>query len=296
MTASIMNKPKALTWTLIHALLFSLTGVSIKLTSGDITVYEQVFYRSAFALIVIIALFREAWVNLVKAEVLPLLISRGVFGFLGVTAMFYSMSELPLSVAMLITLTTPVFVMVLGHLITSENLTSKDLLPVGLILCGVILVMDVDFRKEVKMTLPMLPVLVGLFGSIMTAVAFISMRKALNVVSSKVVVFWFSACCFIGSGFMSLGSFTIPSESDLFYVLAICVFGLLSDFTKTTAYKYAVAWYVSLVSLVSVLFAAIWGWSIFGDRLVLIQLTGILLVILGIVYTVNRDRKRIPSG
>lgn len=291
--ASITNQPKALTWTLVHAFLFSLTGVAIKLTSGDVTVYEQVFYRSAFAFIVVLAIFREGWISLIAPEALSLLLTRGVFGFLGVTAMFYSMSKLPLSIAMLITLTTPVFVMVIGHLLAGEKLASQDLIPVLLILGGVILVMDVDIGDTVKVKLPVLPMLVGIFGSVMTAIAFISMRKALNVVNARVVVFWFSACCLIGSGIMSIGSFGIPKDSDIFYVLAICILGLLSDFTKTTAYRYAAAWYVSIISLTSVLFAAIWGWSFFGDLLVLLQLSGIMLVIFGIVFTVNRDRKQI---
>lgn len=281
---------RALAWTLTHAFLFSLTGVFIKLTSPDVSVLDLVFYHGLFTLLVLTLFVRISLRQCFTREALPLLLSRGLFGFGGATATFYAMSELPLAIAMMLTLTTPVFVMLLGHFTIGERITLAHLVPVALTLAGLALVLDLDLAGGIEAGLPLVPALVGLLGSLLAALAFVSMRKALALVNTGVVVFWFALCSAIGAGGFSLGSFAIPNGSDVLFVAAICAVGLLSDYTKTTAYKYAVAWYVSLVSLVSVIFAAGWDWSLFAERLVFMQLIGIAIAVAGIALTVLRGR------
>lgn len=187
--------------------------------------------------------------------------------FLGVSGMFFAVTELPLAIAMTLTLTTPVFVMILGHFSINEKIQLRQLGPAILTLIGIALILDLRIEETIDTSVPLIPAVVGLMGSVLTALAFLSMRSALQLVSANVVVFWFSLANLIGAGIISFRSLSLPNENNIYFLIAICILGLMSDISKTTAYKYAVAWFVSLVSLTSVAFSIFWGWSVFGEHI-----------------------------
>jgi drug/metabolite transporter (DMT)-like permease len=286
------NYYKATCWTLAHALMFSLSGIFIKILSPEIGVFEQVFYRAAFSLIVVILIYRPAFSECFKAEALPSLVSRGIFGFLGTSSIFYAMSELPLAIAMVLTLTTPVFVMILGHFSVNEKMKPSQLMPVFLTLVGISLIFDLNFSDGIQTNIPLFPAAIGLLGSFLTAIAFLSMRSALKKVGASIVVFWFSLTNLIGASAIVITDLKMPTEDNVFFIIILCALGLLSDITKTMAYKHAVAWFVSLLSLISVAFSIFWGWLVFDEYIVVVQVIGIGIMLTGITMTILKSRAK----
>ena len=70
------NYLKALSLTLSHALLFSLTGVFINLVSSEIGIFEQIFYRALFSLIFIFLVFKPKIKACLQKDALLILASR----------------------------------------------------------------------------------------------------------------------------------------------------------------------------------------------------------------------------
>lgn len=275
---------------MVHAVLFSLSGIFIKKLSPEIGIFEQIFYRAAFSMAAILMIYRPQFSQCFNRRAMPSLISRGGFGFLGVSSMFYAMSELPLGIAMVLTLSTPVFVMIAGHFLLSEKVSAGHFGAALITLLGVGLILDLNLASGLQARIPLPPAAIGLIGSLMTAFAFLSMRAALKRVGANVVVFWFSLANLIGAGAVALPHLTLPRSENFYLLAAICVLGLMSDITKTAAYKYAVAWFVSLVSLASVAFSIFWGWLVFGENIVLVQMLGIGIMLVGIVFTILKSR------
>ena len=280
------NYLKALSLTLSHALLFSLTGVFINLVSSEIGIFEQIFYRALFSLIFIFLVFKPKIKACLQKDALLILASRGIFGFLGMGSMFYAILNLQLSIAMVLTFTTPLFVMILGKFILKEKVNGNQIIPIMTVFIGLFFVANISFVDKVSFGVDLFPFSIGLLGSALTAIAFLSMRCALKMVSTQVVIVWFSLFNIIGACIVSYDSLSIPVGNDIYYVIAIAVFGLLSDITKTQAYKYAAAWFVSLISLSSIVFSVFLGWLILDEYIEVTQVFGIILISSGIVLLI----------
>ena len=285
------NNLKALSLTLSHALLFSLTGVFINLVSSEIGIFEQIFYRASFSLIFIFLVFKPRIKECVQKDALLILASRGIFGFLGMAAMFYAILNLHLSIAMVLTFTTPLFVIILGKFILKEKINGNQIIPIITVFIGLIFVANISFGDKVSFGVDLLPFSIGLLGSILTAIAFLSMRSALKIVSTQVVIVWFSVFNIMGAVIVSYDTLSIPVGDDIYYLIAIAVFGLLSDITKTQAYKYAAAWFVSLISLSSIVFSVFLGWLILDEYIQINQVFGIILIISGIALLLLKLQK-----
>ncbi len=275
----------ALTWALLHSLAFALATVAVKALSREVPVLEQIFSRAVIGLCVVLismrgetgALFGSNW---------PVLLFRGLAGFVGVYCMFYTVGRLPLLIAMILTLLTPVFVMGLGAVLLKERISPRKYAYSFLALVSVFVVVYPFNRPAMPATVDLSAytsdILIGLGGSIATAAAFVSMRAALKGSSVRVVVLYFMGCNALLSLFVGGSNFVKPSNTDLLVLLALGVLGVLSDVFKTRAYKHAVAGIVSVLSLMSVVFAAIFGWIFFSEAISLFQLYGVLGLLVSI--------------
>ncbi|PHR73932.1 MAG: hypothetical protein COA66_02425 [Arcobacter sp.] len=289
------NNLKALSLTLSHALLFSLTGVFINLVSSEIGIFEQIFYRALFSLVFIFLVFKPKIKECLQKDALFILASRAIFGFLGMGSMFYAILNLQLSIAMVLTFTTPLFVMILGKFILKENVTGNQIIPILTVFIGLFFVANISFVDKISFGVDLFPFSIGLLGSVLTAIAFLSMRSALKIVSTQVVIIWFSLFNIIGAGIVSYDNLSIPVGDDIYYVIAIAVFGLLSDITKTQAYKYAAAWFVSLISLSSIVFSLFLGWLILDEYIEGTQVFGIILISSGIALLILKLQNISPK-
>lgn len=286
------NYYRATVWTLAHALMFSSSGIFVKLLAPQISTIEQIFYRSAFVVMMVLIFYRPSFSECFKPAALPSLIARGLFGFCGICSMFYVITELPLAIAMVLTLTTPVFLMIFSRFSMNEKIRLSQIAPALLTLIGVAFLLDLNFSEGLETNLPLFPVLIGLLSSLLAALAFLSIRSALQMVGPSIVVFWFALISTIGAGAIAGKDLTMPTGDSLYFLMILCVLGLLSDVTKTTAYKYAVAWFVSLVTLATIAFSMILGWAIFDEYMRPIQLFGVAVVIAGITTTILISRTR----
>ncbi|MFX8735766.1 hypothetical protein ABTM37_21040, partial [Acinetobacter baumannii] len=80
-------------------------------------------------------------------------------------------------------------------------------------------------------------------------------------------VFWFSACNFVGAaavGGLPTELLAPPGRNHL-YILLICALGIGSDLAKTNAYKFGEAWFVSLLSVLTIAVSGILAWLVAGE-------------------------------
>jgi drug/metabolite transporter (DMT)-like permease len=278
----------ALVFASLHALAFALVAVIVKLLSGSIPVLEQTFTRSMIGLgVLALGLRRVDWVQAL-GPAWPLLVLRGVLGFIGVSCMFYTVGRLPLVVAMILTLITPVFVMGLAWLFLNETMSRSKIAASLLILfCVMIVAIPADrwrspLQGQALDWRYLIDLGIGLFGSIATAAAFVSMRAALKQVSVKTVVLYFMVA---NAGFSLLlggANFVMPQAWEWLALLALGLFGTLSDVFKTRAYQKAVAGIVSVLSLLSIVFAAILGWTVFQEAISLLHCAALAGLVFGL--------------
>ena len=99
-------------WMIIATFFFAFMGMFVKLGSPYFSEIELVFYRSFISLIFIIIILINKKISL-KTNYKKLHFYRSFVGFLSLLAFFYAISHLPLSTAISLNYTSPLFVALL---------------------------------------------------------------------------------------------------------------------------------------------------------------------------------------
>ena len=99
-------------WMIIATFFFAFMGMFVKLGSPYFSEIELVFYRSFISLIFIILIIVNKKISL-KTNFKKLHFYRSFVGFLSLLAFFYAISHLPLSTAISLNYTSPLFVALL---------------------------------------------------------------------------------------------------------------------------------------------------------------------------------------
>ncbi|WP_298966997.1 DMT family transporter [uncultured Roseibium sp.] len=282
-------------WTLVHVVLFSLAALAVKSLNQYVPVSGQIFFRSAVAVAIVVATSRGAVLSSLVGEEKKLLFLRGVLGFIGLFGAFYSFTILPIAIAMTIIGTTPLFVMVFGAVALGEKI-KPDMIVYGLgVAVSIFFVVQPESVSVADYEdVSLIGVAMAFMSSIAAALAFTTVRAVVQKVGVQAVVFWFAGVCLVGSlifdGFPSYVT-DIPTHA-LFLLVALCVLGVTSDLAKTQAYKFGVAWYVSLLSVLSVAVSGLLAWMFIGQTISVAQWIGILFMMLFMAAAIHRSRGR----
>ena len=98
-------------WALAAALFFSMMAACVKLTNGELTTLEMVFYRSLFGVITIGLFVKRNHLSL-KTPHLMGNITRSILGTLSISVWFFTLGQLPFGTNMTLVYTTPLFMSV----------------------------------------------------------------------------------------------------------------------------------------------------------------------------------------
>lgn len=280
----------AVGWSSLHVLLFSLSAVIARVMAPQIKIEHQLLSRAAFAILVLAVATRGGVFASLRSAHWKLLLLRGVLGFAGVYGAFYSFTVIPIAIAMMIVGATPLLVMVFGAVLLRERVSAELFLyaAVGAVSIFFITGTRSAFNGDILVS----GVLVALGSSVATAFAFLTVRSLANVVGAQAIVFWFGLCCL--AGFLAVGG--LPAEildlspSGLLLLAALCLFGVGSDLTKTKAYQYGQAWFVSLLAISSIGVSGLLAWAVLGEATTKAQLFWIAVMMATLALATYRSR------
>ena len=277
----------ALFWMTLSAVGFSVMAVFVKTLGPSVPQFELVFFRSFVNLLVVLP-----WMLHTREPVLPprkslvgLLTLRGLAGFGGLSCLFYTVTHLPLSIAMLLGWTSPVFVILFSRIFLGERLTRKQLGAVLFAFAGMsLLVLKVGPSASGILALPFLPFLIGIIGAAFSGLAYVAVRAATARVGVNTIIFYFVGVSTLLSAPLAARNFTIPTWEIAFQLIFLGLFASLGQFTMTQGFRHAPAALVSTMSLLNAAFSALFGWFLFGERLNSIQWVGLWVVAGAIGY------------
>lgn len=280
-------------WMLGHVFAFGISAGLIKGLSGVIPVPEQVFLRSATAAIIMFAAVRMAGTPLAP-KIWRLLVFRGVVGFAGLALMYLSLSMLPLTIAMLLTWTTPVFVAIISRVVLKEHLPMK---AVGcMFACFFGLALTISAPTDMSTITPV-GVLVGIAAALCAGAAFVAVRAATVAVGPNLIVLYFAGLSMLLSAPLAMLDLIIPDGIHAVGLVGLCLLSVVSDACKTRAYKHAAAGVVSTMALFSVSVSAVLGWLLFEEQLSSIQWAGVAILTGAItILSISGKKEASPSS
>ncbi len=248
------------------ALAFSLMTVCIKQLQGSIQVSELVFFRSIFSLFVTGCLIKKEGISPWGKNHIVLLI-RGLMGTGALYCIFKAIDSLPLAAATIIQYSYPIFTTIFAWLLLQEKIRRRTLLSIAIGWVGIQLVVQPFWGTYTNDPLPIKAVSIALLGAILTALAYISVRKLSKEENSLVIIFYFPLVSIPISLALLTNQWTNPQGIEWIWIVGIGICTQIGQILITKGLKILPAGYASSINYTQVIFASLWGLLIFSEQI-----------------------------
>lgn len=289
-----MRPLRGIVYKLISVAIFMAMSALVKSLSDTIPPGETVFFRSAFAVPVILV-----WLAY-RGELRTGLRANQPIGhfwrsLLGVTAMglgFASLAFLPLPEVTAIGFTSPLLVVIFAAVFLGETVRLFRLSAVGVGLVGVLIVLmpRLSLGSDAD-ALQTLGAMLALTGAISAALAQVAVRKLLATEQTSSIVFWFS----VNAALLSLVTlpfgWVMPSAGEAALLVLTGILGGIGQIFLTSSYREADSSLVAPFDYAAILLALAIGYWIFDEVPTLTMLTGAGIVVAAGIAIIWRERQ-----
>ncbi|MGR3548999.1 MAG: DMT family transporter [Roseovarius sp.] len=281
---------------LISVMLFITMSSLIKATAAHVPPGEAVFFRSFFAIPVILlwlALRGDLRTGLKATS--PL--NHFWRGFVGTAAMglgFAALGLLPLPEVTALGYAAPLLVVIFAAMFLNEQVGVVRIGAVALGLGGVLIVLAprlTALSGPTMETMQAVGAMLALTGAICAALAQIYVRKLVQTEETSAIVFYFSITSTLLSLLTIPFGWVIPSGPEFGLLVMAGLLGGLGQIFLTSSYRFADASVVAPFDYASILFALGIGYFIFDEVPTRAMLTGASLVILAGILIILRERQ-----
>ena len=211
---------------------------------------------------------------------------RAVCGALAIIALFYGLRELPLADVISLTFAGPIFVTIASIFFLSEKVGIKRWSAVFLGFFGMILIIQPAFRELNYYYIS--PIIFCIFFACVA----ISVRSLSKTEANYTIAFYFTfLCTLIGLGSLFFVNWIMPTKIDFLIFLIIGLCGSIANLLLTQSYRLAEASLVTPIKYLSLVFAIIFGFLIWGEIPKALTLLGAGLVILSSLIIFVRENR-----
>jgi drug/metabolite transporter (DMT)-like permease len=253
--------------------MFAALGAVVKGASASLPGEVLVFFRNLFGALLLLPLLRLGGVPL-RTPVLHLHLLRALFGVAALYGYFYVLARIPLSEAVLLTFSAPLFIPFLARLALGEAFGARAVGAALLGFVGLLLILKPGtglFRPEV---------LIGILSGTCAAAAMVCVRQlGRHREPATRVVFYFAVLASAISALPLAWAWRTPEPSAWPVLVAIGVLASAGQYLLTRGYACAPAGQVGPFSYFSVLFSALLGWLLWSELPDALSGLGALLVI-----------------
>ena len=265
---------------------FALMSLFVKL-SGDLPSIQKGFFRNIIAVFISSIPLIKHWkvINIPRNNTGWLvLISRSVFGTIGLVLNFYAISHISLADSSIIQKLSPFIIIILSYIFFKEEMTRFQFFAIIIAFVGIILIIKPSGNDIISMG-----ALAALLGALCAGIAYTCVRYlGTHNISGEFIIFFFSSL----SSLMLLPYLIFDYRTMTFYQLSMLLLAGISatigQYGVTFAYKFAAAKNISVFDYSQVLFSGIFGYMFFGEFPDFQSLIGYVIVIsVGIVLVLR---------
>jgi drug/metabolite transporter (DMT)-like permease len=275
--------------------LFTIMSALIKGLSDNIHFIETMFFRSAFALpvMLVIAARGRDW-GLLRTRRFPAHMVRAFTGTMAQGCSFYALTVLPLAEQTALTYTTPLFVTLLSIPFLGERVGihrwSAVLLGFGGIL--VIALGDGAFQGSAPDRVVAVGMAVAVAQGVWSAMTTLLVRSLSATESSATIVLW-QSLLMTAFTLAALPFFwTTPTFPELVLLVLVGLIGGVAQIMLTEAYASAQVSALGPYSYTSILWSVAIGWVVFSDAPGWSTLGGAALIVASGLYILHRELRR----
>jgi len=276
---------QAVLWMMAATLLFVIMDTIAKHLSQTYSIFQVVWARYFFHFVFLLALFRGRTIAIARTQRLPLQLMRSCL-LIVITCLFFAgLSFLQLATATAIMLLSPIVVTALSVPLLKERVGPRRWAGVVCGFCGALIIIRPG--SDVFDLAALLP----LTAAALYALYQIATRELTRSDSPQTTIFYTalagSVVCSLAVPFF----WTAPGLYDLGLMLLLGLIGGVSHFALIKAFGLASAATISPLGYLSLVWATLFGFLVFGEFPDLATLAGAAIIIASGIYILFRERR-----
>lgn len=291
-----MNPARGISLKILSVVIFMAMSICVKVVAERLPAGEIVFFRSLFAIPVILIWLGHAH-HLHDGLKTKNPLGHLWRGLLGVSAMGFSFTALgllPLPEATAISYAKPVLVTVFAAMFLGEVVRAYRVSAVILGLVGVLIVLAPRLGAGTFGSVgsaAAVGAMAALMAAICGAMAEIFLRRLTRTEATACIVFYFSITAMVLSLLTVPFGWIWPTPTEIALLGAIGLFGGLGQIAKTHAYRFADVSLIAPFQYTSMILAVAAGYFLFAEVPTLTMLAGAALVVLAGLIIIWRERQ-----
>lgn len=256
---------------------FSLMALFIKL-AGNLPSMQKGFFRNIIAVGISSIPLIKHWksINFPKGKLSwSVLISRSVFGTIGLVFNFYAITHISLADSTIIQKLSPFVILILSYIFFKEKMTKFQMIAIVIAFIGVGFIIKPSGDGFVSMG-----ALAALLGAFCSGIAYTCVRYlGTHNVSGEFIIFFFSTLSTLLLLPYLIFDYKVMTMYQLSMLILAGASATIGQYGVTFAYKYAAAKNISVFDYSQVLFSGIFGFIFFSEFPDLQSLIGYIIVI-----------------
>jgi drug/metabolite transporter (DMT)-like permease len=211
---------------------------------------------------------------------------RGIAGLSAMYCFFYAIANIPLADAMLLKLTSPLFIPLVALAWLREPVYPRVWIALAVGFVGVLLILRPGFEGVSVVAL------VALLGGMFAAVAKVTVRRLSRSEPPLRIVAYFALTAAVVSSVPLTWSWQTPSPPAFGWLLVIALFATLGQLCLTKGLFLAPAARMGSFGYFAVIFGATYGWLLWGEVLMWWTVAGTLLIVIAGMLAASRPARR----
>ena len=282
------SKTKGILCIVTAAFCFAFMSLCVRL-AGDLPSMQKILFRNLLAFFIVGAgLVRKPEKLEIHKGDLKFLFLRSICGTVGIVCNFYAIDHLVLSDANMLNKLSPFFTIIFSYFLLKERLTLFQGIAVVVAFMGALFII----KPTGNMTDP--AALIGMLGGAGAGAAYSFVRVlGKRGVNGKLIVMFFSAfTCVFALPFL-IGHFGPMKWWQVAAMIAAGFGGAGGQIFVTKAYFYAPAKEISVFDYSQIMFSALMGFLVLGQKPDMLSLCGYVIICTTAVcmYFYNKNRR-----
>jgi drug/metabolite transporter (DMT)-like permease len=290
-----LNPLRGIGLKVLSVLVFVAMAVCVKASAPQVPPGERVFFRSFFAIPVILAWL--AWTGSLRHGLDTLYPMGHVWrGLVGTSAMglgFTALGLLPLPEATALGYAAPLLVVVFAAMFLGEQVRAFRLSAVTVGLVGVMIILwpRLSLDAAAASSAEAVGAMAALLGAVCAALAQVFVRKLIHTEATPAIVFYFSLTATLLSLVTLPFGWAVPDGRATALLVAAGLFGGVGQILLTESYRHAEAGAIAPFEYVSMLFALVLGYFLFEEVPTGTMLAGAALIVAAGLFIIWRERR-----
>lgn len=264
--------------------LFVIVSSLVKSLENDVPTGQIVFFRSIFAIPVIVLwlVLSGQFLRGIRTANAFSHVWRGLLGTCAMSLSFVALGLLPLAEVTVLGYLAPLLVVLLAGAFLGERLSAALVFAVLLGLAGVTVAALPRLGSGTALGLDSpqtLGVAAVVVAAVLMAVVQVLIRQMVRTETVSSIVFWYAVTSATASFFTIALGWIVPSPAQLATLIGAGLLGGLAQILMTNAYRYADASTVAPFDYWAIVMAILIGIVVFGDMPTLMMMAGAALIV-----------------